>query len=214
MANLSTLYPRLQTEALGAPPALMDLKIRDAARMFMKEVPAWRADHADITAVSGQSEYTLTAPTDAEIVRIVKASFLGDSQTKGRPIHPVPETMLRRDYEELEGNPQYFMTPKLGIMTVVPTPNVNAVGDFTRINLQLRPSRDAATIDDGVLDRWEEDIMVGATWLMYDMQDQPWTNKAEARRYKLRFVKSWADARRELDKGYNRVDLRVKIPQL
>jgi hypothetical protein len=106
------------------------------------------------------------------------------------------------------------MTPKLGIMTVVPTPNVNAVGDFTRINLQLRPSRDAATIDDGVLDRWEEDIMVGATWLMYDMQDQPWTNKAEARRYKLRFVKSWADARRELDKGYNRVDLRVKIPQL
>jgi hypothetical protein len=63
MANLSTLYPRLQTEALGAPPALMDLKIRDAARMFMKEVPAWRADHADITAVSGQSEYTLTAPT-------------------------------------------------------------------------------------------------------------------------------------------------------
>ena len=214
MANFSTLYPRLQTEALGAPPALMDLKIRDAARQFMKEVPAWREDHANIAIVTDQSDYTLTAPTDSEIVRIIYTSFQGTTQNKSRSLAPVPEIMLRRDYQELEGSPQYFMTPKLGTMTLVPTPNINVSGDLTRINLQLRPSRDASTIDDNVLDRWEEDIMVGAVWLMYDMQDQPWTNKAEARRYKLRFIKSWADARRELDKGYNRVDLRVKIPSI
>jgi hypothetical protein len=46
------------------------------------------------------------------------------------------------------------------------------------------------------------------------MQDQPWTNKAEARRYKLRFVKSWRDAERELNKGFTKGDLRVKIPQI
>ena len=56
--------------------------------------------------------------------------------------------------------------------------------------------------------------MVGAQWLLYDMQDQPWTNKAEARRYKLRFTKAWADAIRELTKGFAKADLQVVIPEL
>jgi hypothetical protein len=214
MASFSTLYPRLQTEALGAPPALMDLKIRDAARQFMREVPAWRVDHANIAIVTDQADYALTAPADSEIVRVLYASLQTTGQDKGMPLSPAPEAMLRRDWQELDGRPTGFMTPKFNTMTVLPRPDSNVVGNITRINLQLRPSRTTTIIDDNVLNRWEEEIMIGAVWLMYDMQDQPWTNKAEARRYKLRFVKSWTDARRELDKGFTRSDLRVKIPRL
>lgn len=214
MANLSTLYPRLQTEALGAPPALMDLKIRDAARQFMREVPAWREDHANITVFANQFEYTLTVPNDAEIVRPIYVTFVSTGQTTGTAIVPVPEVMLRRDYKQLKGRPRYFMMPKLGVLQLVPKPGDNVTGSLVDVNIQLRPSRDATTIDDDVLNRWEEEIMIGAQWLLYDMQDQPWTNKAEARRYKLRFTKSWRDASRELDKGFSRADLRVKIPQL
>ena len=214
MANLSVLYPRLQTEALGAPPALMDLKIRDAARMFMKEAPAYQAGHADIAIIPQTGTYALTVPTDAEIVRVLRVNFLATTATRARPVLPVPEAGLIPDWETREGGIKHFMTPDLNILTLVPKPDVNVTGDLQNIHLQLRPSRSAATIPDAVLDRWEEDIMVGAQWLMYDMQDQPWTNKAEARRYKLRFTKSWGDARRDIIKGFTQSNLRVKIPEL
>jgi hypothetical protein len=214
MANFKSLYPRLQSEAVGAPPALLDIKIRDAARQFMNEVPAWRVDHSDIAIVAGDRDYTLTVPAESQIVRCLEATFLATGQTTGTPLYPVPETMLQRNYKQVEGRPKYFMTPKLSILTLVPKPDANVSGTVTEINLQIRPSRITVSIDDDVLDRFEEEILVGAMWLLYDMQDQPWTNKAEARRYKLRFVKSWADARRELDKGYTRSSLRVKIPQI
>ncbi len=214
MANLSTLRVRLQQEALGAPFALMDLKIRDAARMFMREVPAYRADHVDVAVVPQQPEYAMTVPNDAELVRILYANFLGTAATRARPMFPVAEDMLNRGARLSEGGIKYFTTPKLGILELVPIPSINVLGTITGIVMQLRPSRTAMTIDNDVLSRWEEEIMVGAQWLMYDIQDQPWTNKAEARRYKLRFVKSWTDARRELSKGFTQSNLRVKIPVL
>ena len=214
MADLSTLYPRLQTEALGAPPALMDLKIRDAARMFMREAPAWQVTHADITVVIQTDEYALTPPADAEVVRVLRVNYLGPTATKARPLKPVAESMLHPGWETVERGLEAFMSTKYNTLTLVPRPDVNTTGTLENVVMQLRPTRSAATIDDDVLNRWEEEIMVGAQWLLYDMQDQPWTNKAEARRYKLRFTKSWADARRELEKGFSQANLRVKIPAL
>lgn len=214
MANLNVLYPRLQTEAVGAPPALMDLKIRDAARMFMKECPAYQAKQADIVIIPLTSVYALTPPTDAEVVRVLRMNFLAPTASRARAVLPVPEGNLRPDWEVIEGGIKYFTTPTLNSVTLVPIPDVNVVGSFTQIHLQLRPTRSAATIPDDVLDRWEEEIMTGALWLLYDMQDQPWTNKAEARRLKLRFTKMWGDARRNLIKGFTRSNLRVKIPLL
>ena len=164
MANLSVLYPRLQTEALGAPPALMDLKIRDAARMFMKEAPAYQAGHADIAIIPQTGTYALTVPTDAEIVRVLRVNFLATTATRARPVLPVPEAGLIPDWETREGGIKHFMTPDLNILTLVPKPDVNVTGDLQNIHLQLRPSRSAATIPDAVLDRWEEDIMVGAVF--------------------------------------------------
>lgn len=214
MANLSSLRVRIQLEALGATPALIDLKVRDAARMFMRETPSYRADHADVPIVPQQAEYTLTMPTDAELVRVLYVDFLSTGATRARPLFPVAEKMLHRHARLIEGGIKHYTTPKLGILELVPIPSINVSGTLTGIVMQLRPSRTSVTIDDDVLDRWEEEIMVGAQWLMYDVQDQPWTNKAEARRYKLRFVKSWTDARRELGKGFTQSDLRVKIPVL
>lgn len=214
MAELKVLYPRLQTEAVGAPPALLDLKIRDASRMFMKECAAYQAKQADIAIIPQTAVYALAPPTDAEVVRILRMNFLAPTATRARAVLPVPEGNLRPDWEVIEGGIKYFTTPTLNFVTLVPIPDVNVVGDFTQIHLQLRPTRAALTIPDDVLDRWEEEIMTGALWLLYDMQDQPWTNKAEARRLKLRFTKMWGDARRNLIKGFTRSNLRVKIPLL
>jgi len=211
MADFSTLYPRLRNEALGISTAMMDLKIRDAARQFMREVPAWRADHAvPVAVVSGTDEYPLTPPTDGEVVRVLYVDFERTDTDGSIALFPAAEVMLNRRYKQIDGSPRHFMTKKLNVLELLPVPDVT--GDLIRIDMQIRPSRTAGTLDDDVLSRWEEEIMNGAQWLVYDMQDQPWTNKAEARRYKLRFVKSWADARRELDKGFNRTDLKVKIP--
>jgi len=214
MADLTTLYPRLQIEALGAPPDLMNLKIRDAARMFMREAPAWQASHADIVIIPQTPDYALSPAAGSEVVRPLRMNFLATAATRARPLFPVAESMLRPDFKVFEGGLKYFTSPDFNSIKLTPIPGVNVTGSLTQIDLQLRPSRTATTLDDNVLDRWEEEIMVGAQWLMYDMQDQPWTNKAEARRYKLRFVKSWADARREIEKGLTKSNLRVKIPQL
>lgn len=214
MASFQTLYPRLQTEAVGAPPALMDLKIRDAARMFMKEAPAYQARQADITIIPETAVYALTPPGDAEVVRVLRMNFLATDATRARAVLPVAEGMLRADWEVREGGIRHFTTPTINFVTLVPIPDVNVAGELQNIHLQLRPTRDATTINDAVLDRWEEEIMTGALWLMYDMQDQPWTNKAEARRMKLRFTKMWGNARRDLIKGFTQSDLHVKIRPL
>ena len=215
MPSLSTLHPRLQIEAIGAPPSLMDLKIRDAARMFMRECPSYRASHTDITIIPQTGDYLFSSlPTDSELVRPLYVNFLATGATRARPIFPVAEALLVPDYVTREGGLRYFTSPTFNTLTLVPKPDVNTTGTLQNIVLQLRPTRNAATIDDDVLSRWEEEIMVGAQWLLYDMQDKPWTNKAEARRYKLRFTKSWTDARRELEKGFSKSDLRIQIPQL
>ena len=215
MSNFSVLYPRLRLEALGAPPALMDIKIRDAARMFMRETPAYRASHPNVTIIPQTGDYLLPSlPADSEMVRPLYVNFLETVAIKARPLFAIAEGLLRADYTIREGGLKYFTSPTFNTITLVPVPDENVTGSLQNIVLQLRPSRTATTIDDAVLSRWEEEIMVGAQWLLYDMQDQPWTNKAEARRYKLRFTKAWTDARRELDKGFARADLRVQIPEL
>ena len=105
MPNFKSLYPRLQSEAVGAPPALLDIKIRDAARQFMNEVPAWRVDNSDIAVAAGQRDYTLSVPAESQIVRCLEATFLATGQTTGTPIYPVPETMLQLNYKQVEGRP-------------------------------------------------------------------------------------------------------------
>lgn len=215
MSSLPALYPRLQTEALGAPPALMDLKILDAARLFMREAPVYRAFHADVTIIPQTGDYLFpTLPADAELVRPLFVNFLATGATRARPLFPLPESLLRRDYRIIEGGLKYFTSPIFNTLTLVPVPDVNTTGSLQNIDLQLRPTRTATTIDDAVLSRWEEEIMIGAQWLMYDMQDQPWTNKAEARRYRLRFRQAYADARRDLELGFTKSSLRVVIPEL
>ena len=215
MSSFSVMYPRLRIEAMGAPPELMDLKIRDAARIFMKEVPAYRALHADVIIIPQTGDYLLpTLPADSELVRPLFINFLGTGASRARPLFPLPESLARRDYRIIEGGLKYFTSPIFNTLTLIPVPDVNTTGSLQNIDLQLRPSRTSVTIDDDVLNRWEEEIMIGAQWLLYDMQDQPWTNKAEARRYRLRFKQEYADARRDLELGFTKSNLRVVIPEL
>lgn len=158
--NLSDAIEDLYTRCPGIPDELLITAYRDAARRFLRRVRAWVIDSPTWTQGTTTAEYLPTLPTDAELVDIqypkhadTDIERLTYDQAVGRGW---PATGTVRG-TRLAGTDSII---------VMPDPGTDISADLAA-RLVLRPTRDATTIPDDIVRRFNDALEYGALMLVY-----------------------------------------------
>ena len=154
----------------GAPVALVDVELRNAARELFKRSRMWRRrlDRQDL--IAGQMEYPMIAPDGADIVRLETV------WVHGRELRVVPISDIDRDPDDYEGTSVEFVTFEVPeVVMLVPRPTADASAAL-RFRVSLMPSETATGIPGEMAAKTREAIKIGAMARLQLMDKKPWTN--------------------------------------
>ncbi|WP_296100384.1 hypothetical protein [uncultured Agrobacterium sp.] len=155
MRDIDDLLPEVLIHAPNCADPVAVRYLREAARQMCEKVDIWRERNSII--ISNDEESGLVAVPDAEIVRIETASL------DGVPLTPQSPEWLDENYpgwddEVATGATSRFVTQiKPGVLQVVPF-NVGTL----KVRLILKPSRDALTFPDFLVEKYGTELGKGA----------------------------------------------------
>jgi hypothetical protein len=201
-------YTRFLPDVLPYAPDCPELvaiqQLRSATIEFCERTDYVRYDHPAIDVVGGVGAYTLTAPAETTVSRVL------DGYHSGRRITAISEDTLAAHYSqnwsEQEGRPIYFFLTEPGNVTIVPKPQTSQ-DDALRFVVALRPSRDSSTCHDILFERFAEVISAGARSRLYEMNGQPFYDPQAHLYYRARFVSGVGAARAERNRSHGRAIL-------
>ncbi len=194
MATVDSLLPRVVVHAYSAPNNFVRQAIVDSAREFCRETRFWREDLAAVDTVVDQASYTLTLPTDSEVVDFNDIYF----STKRRLL---PKTMRQMDainqqWRTQTGEPYYFQRGNNADVKLIYIPQAIEVGAI-QANATLQPTSTATTIDDKILADFDETILHGALYRILRVPNKNWSDLKTANYYEGLF-------REKVDKAISR----------
>jgi hypothetical protein len=107
------------------------------------------------------------------------------------------------------GEPVMCLTETRGSIRLIPKPDANVASAITP-RVALKPSQDAESLDDSLLEHYEDYIVMGAKGHILSIQDKPWSDVERGHR----FIKDYEEAvglvRRSARKSHTRAPLRVR----
>jgi hypothetical protein len=213
MASFDSFYPKILVDAVGVPPDLLDKYIRDTARDFCQRTLVWRTTLASFNATLNQAEYTLSPPAQSVIAMVLMATYTdANGQTKELK-GPISEDNLNallptwrtRD----AGEPEYCLTETRGVLRLVPKPNATVTNALS-VRVALKPSQAATSLDDSLLEHYEDVIVTGAKGHILMIQDKPWSDAERGHRFIKDYEEQMALIRRSARKSHTRAPLRVR----
>lgn len=155
MRDIDDLLPEVLIHAPNCSDPVAVRYLREAARAVCEKVDLWR-ERTSITIDDAEGS-ELTSVTDAEIVRIEKATINGVPLTPQTP-EWLDDNSPGWDEEEPTGATSRFITQiKPGVIQVVPF-----TAGTLKVRLILKPSRSALTLPDFLVDNYGTDIGKGA----------------------------------------------------
>lgn len=203
---LTELLPYIHEHVSDASRTMALRRIREAARDFFKETKAWRED-VTVPLVDGTASYTLTMPTDAELVEIHRVHY---DDTKRKPLDKLTETQLERIYRPHQTScVDAYTQPAPGTIEFYGTPASDDDAVNVTVNCSFKPVMAAAEIPDAQLSRYYEAVVWGSLALLYNMPDEKWSNITASQRFASLFENAKTDARIEAHKQYSSRVVRV-----
>lgn len=180
MATVDSLLPRITVHAYSAPGNFIRQSIIESAREFCRESRYWREDLAAVDTVVDQTDYALTLPSDSEIVDINDLYY----STKRRLL---PKTQRQLDnineqWRTQTGEPYYFQRVDNASVKLVYIPQ-EVIVDAIQANVILQPDLAATTIDDKILNDYDEAIIYGALYRILRVPGRAWSDLATANYY-------------------------------
>lgn len=215
MASFSSFYRKILVDAVGCPATMMDVYLRDAARDLCQRTLVNRATLAAFASVANQGEYTLTPPTaDVVIAMPLRVTFtdasgnvtdLGDpsSEDNMNALTPTWRTLLAAP------TPTTWLVEHQNKIRLVAAPNASIAAAIS-VRVALKPSRVAATLDDTLLEHYEEEIITKAKGDILMMADKPWSNAERGHRLLAIYEQKMAVVRRAVRKSHTKAPLRVR----
>lgn len=197
MALLTALVPDVRVEIPEAASFVAERQLLRAAREFLEESRAWRAN-IQISTVGGTSTVDLSAilPLDTELVDIVSIKNVDGSA----PL--TPRTFIWMDKNQADWrtetslNAQWYVLELNNIIRLVPTPSTSIAGQYN-LRVAVKPTLTAAVIDDVVVNKYDEVLIHGALSKLYVMPRKPWTDNNLAAFHMNAFRAAFAPARTE-----------------
>ncbi len=204
---MTVAFEDLLTEVLPETPEcpgpLAVNAVRNAAIDFCQRSTFWRQDHAKLSAFADEGEpgeYTLTVPSDTELVAVVTPILMS-----GLPVYQRSQSWLDQNLHQWQmrtgAQADWFLMVSPTILRLVPYPVAVAV-DALQIKLILKPSREAAAMDATTANQWYLTITAGAKSLLMAMGNKPWSDQAESERYSEIFEHGITEARSRIIGGH------------
>jgi len=161
-----------------------------ALREFCERTDYYRKEITP-TLVDGQAEYTLTTPTNTELVRVMAAwqdgSYLG---TTGKPISAAIAAEIQLEY----------YASSLVDLGLVPPPS--EASTTITVLTSLQPTITAATIDD-LLGKQRKGITFGTLALLFGQPLSGWYNPQQANFYQIKFEDKIRKASNDVSQWFN-----------
>lgn len=171
-ANLTDLYDYVLPDLPSVPQALALHHIRLAAAEFFERSKIWYYDHPLIDVVTGTAEYAFTPPAGSEVCAIRQAWYNNQKIYARSPI------TLNESYEDWRsevGVPYWYLRMSRLSVRLVPNPSADLVGGL-KLWVNLKPTKDATTIEEEHFHEWGEAIAAGAKYRLAIIPKKPYTN--------------------------------------
>lgn len=184
MATIDSLIPRVTVHVYNAPRNFIRQSILETTREFCRGSGFWREDLTPTDTEADVHTYALTLPADTEIVDLEDVYF----STK-RSLEPKTGAQLNRinnQWRTQAGEPYYYMRVDNASVRIVYTPAA-AETDAIQVRAILQPALTATTIDDKILNDYDEAILHGTLYRVLRTPGKAWTDLNLATFYEQSF---------------------------
>lgn len=167
-------------EVPGCPDPVIERALLRTAQEFFEVTSLWTVWLDNSMTLPGVVDYDIELPTDAELVRIERATL------DGRPIDITTPESLPDDWKTYEGSglSDCIFTRDLFTLTVLPRARASLL---LRVEAVLRPSDKAQGIEDFLFRRFNAAIALGAKARLMSMANTPWSQPNEGARFEAMF---------------------------
>lgn len=178
MTPLSAFLPLILPFVHDCSNQAATITARFAAIEFCEKSDWLQYEVDPITVQAGIAAYEIEAPEDSLPMRIKSATILGQTI----PLEAKTQDELARMYgewREKTGSPRYMTQVNTNEVILVPSPTTRIAAGL-RMIVTVRPTNDAASIDDDLFNRWAEPIGYGARARLMEMAGQPYYDPSNA----------------------------------
>ncbi|MGZ4968034.1 MAG: hypothetical protein ACXV8O_01345 [Methylobacter sp.] len=198
----------------GVPVPIALRAIREAVRKFCKESTAYRKRLSASDLSYSNGVYTITVPHGAQIETVISPMVFDGSYTVGDEFYKIQQTNVKGASPEWMdiNRPGWRTAEKFNIVdhfvmlssnTFVLTPDSGTDrSENLSISLVLIPNRSSETIDNEFGNRWFDELVAGAKYLLMVMPDAEWTNPKLAEFYHNKFEVGIEEAKRYIKTGF------------
>lgn len=206
-SSLDLFLPDILPNVNGCPDALARNAVLNALREFFDRTLAWRVMLDPITVTIGISNYDIDVPSGSALSQVLEFYYDGEK------VEPTTRTDVAAQDALWRSNPgpiQGWYTENVTTLVLLPEP------DFTKSNgvelyVALKPSKDATTVDDWILNEYDEDIAHGALARLCAVPEKFWTNGKLAEYHQEKFNTAIASTAAKAAKGRTRAALRTRV---
>lgn len=219
--NISDFRSKVLRTIPSCPSPIMDEEIVEAIRIFCEETLIWKQDLASrVSIVADTYNYTLTAPSDTEIIAIHRVMYKQDGKDDDQfsEIDPTTEEVEDRTkpgqwrYTEAK-SPSKFLFTIGGVLRLIPIPT-EASSEGLLVTVYSKPERGVITCEDFFFKRYLDAIKWGAQGRILSIKDQPWTDFALGKYYETKFEEEIGKASFENQySGRTLRKTRVRLPK-
>ena len=166
--------------------------VRDAAIAFCEKTWLWAEDLTRITTVINQQDYTLTDPTDAEIVVVdnVRYKINGADDDQFQTLIPISQNQM--DLHNVgswaygtSAHPSYYWVDVVDkVLHLLNIPTVaSTLGLLVRVI--LRPSDTCASVPDFLYEEHSKAITQGAVADLFSQEVMDWSDVQDPNNFKV-----------------------------
>ena len=184
--DISALSDAILVDVPGCLPATIETKLLETAIEFCAYTGIWSTELAAVSPVEDQRSYDLSGllPADSRVVEI--------KRVKQADLPLTPLTAPSLDTTQANIASHYF--PDKNSIQLWPLPSEFAEDDFYA-TVSLKPTQDAATLDDDLWEDWQAAITHGTKARLYAMPGQPWSDPVQASYHTGRYLDKRGEAK-------------------
>lgn len=202
-----TLVDDVLQQAPHCPVPTAIFALQRTARDFCYESMILRYVSDPIDLMAGEGTYDIEVPNATESVSAVAVWY------NDRPLEPLGFSAKYRwpwkNYDSRQGPPMFWSAPNQNQILLSPIPEI-AEANALVIMAAVAPKRNAAGVDDDVLEKWSDTMINGALARIYAIPNQPFTNPQAAKERYMLYRADVAQAKIEANKERTTASLKVR----
>ena len=202
MKTWQEFMPDILPDVYGCPDPTVVLALRRTARQFFEQAHIWRLWLDPVRINAGVLNHDLDLAPHADLVKLERATL------NGREIDVVSSGVLSADWQtNFAWRAPCVFTEDRVTFNYLPA---QTTGDIVQVEVILKPSNDAAGIDDIFFDQYVETLAMGAKARLMQQPQKSYSNPALGMELERRFNDAITDLNIRRAHGFSAARLTVQ----